>query len=71
VGAVCLEPHGAWPSYAQGYYKRDNGFYKAWDEISRERETFRAWMARHVMGTGNFAEFEASLKSAGKEALHA
>ena len=39
VGAVCLEPHGAWPSYAQGFYKRDNAFYKAWDDISRDRET--------------------------------
>jgi glutaconate CoA-transferase, subunit A len=69
VGAVCLVPRGAWPSYAQGYYKRDNGFYKAWDGISRERGTFQAWMTRHVMGTGNFADFEASLKSAAKEAL--
>ena len=67
LGAVCLEPHGAWPSYAQGYYKRDNVFYKAWDDISRERETFLAWMTRHVMATGNFVEFEASLKSAAKE----
>jgi len=67
LGAVCLEPHGAWPSYAQGYYKRDNVFYKAWDDISRERETFLTWMTRHVMGTGNFMEFEASLKSAAKE----
>ena len=67
LGAVCLEPHGAWPSYAQGYYKRDNVFYKAWDDISRERETFLAWMTRHVMATRNFVEFEASLKSAAKE----
>src|SRR5262249_53566439 len=44
VDAVCLESHGAWPSYAQGFYKRDNGFYKTWDDISRERETFLAWM---------------------------
>jgi glutaconate CoA-transferase subunit A len=69
VGAVCHVPHGAWPSYAQGYYKRDNRFYKAWDDISRERETFGAWMQRHVMGTGNFAEFEASLAAA-KESAH-
>ncbi len=71
IGAVCLEPHGAWPSYAQGFYKRDNGFYKAWDDISRERETFHAWMTRHVLGTGNFAEFEASLKSASQEVARA
>jgi glutaconate CoA-transferase, subunit A len=70
VGAVCLEPHGAWPSYAQGFYKRDNAFYKAWDDISRDRETFKAWMQRHVMNTKNFAEFEASVKAASREAQH-
>jgi glutaconate CoA-transferase, subunit A len=71
VGAVCLEPHGAWPSYAQGFYKRDNGFYKAWDNIAREREAFLAWMKRHVLATKNFAEYEASLKSAAKEVARA
>jgi glutaconate CoA-transferase subunit A len=67
VDAVCHVTHGAWPSYAQGYYKRDNGFYKAWDAVSREREVFRAWIERHVLGTANFAQFEASLQAAAKE----
>jgi glutaconate CoA-transferase subunit A len=67
VGAVCPVPHGAWPSYAQGYYKRDNRFYKAWDSVSRDREVFRAWIERHVLATSDFAEFEASLKAAAKE----
>ncbi len=70
VGAVCLEPHGAWPSYAQGFYKRDNAFYKAWDDISRDRESFKTWMQRHVMSTKSFAEFEASVKAASREAQH-
>jgi glutaconate CoA-transferase subunit A len=35
-----------YPSYAQGYYKRANAFYKAWDDIARERDTFLAWMKR-------------------------
>jgi glutaconate CoA-transferase subunit A len=51
VGAVCHVPRGAYPSYAHGFYDRDNAFYKAWDEIARDRETFTAWMARHVMST--------------------
>ena len=55
VGAVCPVPHGAWPSYAQGYYKRDNRFYKAWDAVSRERDGFRAWIERHVQATADFA----------------
>ncbi|MEA2781974.1 MAG: glutaconate CoA-transferase, subunit, partial [Rhodospirillaceae bacterium] len=40
------------PSYVHGYYKRDNGFYKAWDEISRERDSFLAWMRAHVLDRG-------------------
>ncbi len=57
ISAVCLEPGGAHPSYAQGYYERDNRFYKAWDEISRDREVFRAWMQKHIMDTADFTAF--------------
>jgi glutaconate CoA-transferase subunit A len=68
VDAVCVEPWGAWPSYALGYYERDNRFYKAWDAVSKDRETFRAWIKRHVLETKDFAEFRASLDSAAAEA---
>ena len=61
IDAVCVEPGGSYPSYALGYYQRDNSFYKAWDDISRERETFEAWMQRHVLGTKNFAEHTRSV----------
>jgi glutaconate CoA-transferase subunit A len=46
--AVAEAPRGAHPSYAHDYYDRDNRFYQRWDEISREREGFRGWMAEHV-----------------------
>lgn len=36
VSAVVVEPYGAHPSFAQGYYDRDNDFYLAWEEISKE-----------------------------------
>jgi glutaconate CoA-transferase subunit A len=49
IGAVAPAPHGAHPSYAHGYYDRDNEFYRRWDEISRDRGTFRAWMDEHVL----------------------
>ena len=62
VSAVCPVPNGARPAYAQGYYGRDNAFYKAWDAIAREREGFRAWMQRHVLDTDDFAGYERSLK---------
>jgi glutaconate CoA-transferase, subunit A len=52
VGAIVAVPGGAYPSYAQGYYKRDNAFYIAWDAISRERETFLAWMRANVLEQG-------------------
>src|SRR5947209_7617003 len=49
VDAVAVAPGGAHPSYAQGYYDRDNAFYVAWDEISRDRERFTEWMHRNVI----------------------
>src|SRR5436305_3973436 len=49
VDAVALAPGGAHPSYAHGYYDRDNDFYVAWDAISRDRDRFRSWMQRHVL----------------------
>ena len=48
VTAVALVPGGSHPSYAQGYSIRDNDFYLAWDAISRDRDTFRDWMERHM-----------------------
>jgi glutaconate CoA-transferase subunit A len=50
ITAVAESPRGAWPSYAHGYYARDNSFYLAWDEISRDRKSFAAWMQKNVIG---------------------
>lgn len=49
---VCEVPGGAFPSYAQGYYPRNNNFYKEWDTIARERDTFLAWMKENVLDQG-------------------
>ena len=49
VSAIVSAPHGARPSYAHGYYKRDNGFYIAWDAIARERTSFLDWMKANVL----------------------
>jgi len=49
VTAVALAPGGARPSYAQGYYERDNDSYRAWDAISRDRQTFLDWLARDIL----------------------
>ena len=57
VSAIAVVPGGAWPSYAHGYYKRANAFYKAWDAIARDRDTFLAWMKENVLSrtAGDFA----------------
>jgi glutaconate CoA-transferase subunit A len=57
VTAAAVVKGGAWPSYAQGFYPRDNAFYQQWDEIARERESFRAWMEHHVLGTADHRAF--------------
>jgi len=49
VTAVVLAPGGARPSYAHGYYLRDNSFYVAWDEIAKDRGRFQAWIERHIL----------------------
>jgi glutaconate CoA-transferase subunit A len=53
---------GAFPSYAHGYYARANAFYKQWDDVSRDRESFRAWMQRHVRETTDFDGFRRTLE---------
>ncbi len=63
--AIAVEPMGAHPSYADGYYDRDNTFYEAWDPVSRDREGFRSWMERHVLGTENFGEYLKSVRAEG------
>ncbi len=49
IDAIAVVPGGAHPSYAHGYYSRDNAFYKDWDRISRDRQLFIAWMDEHVL----------------------
>ena len=57
ISGVCQVPGGAHPSYVQGYSRRDNVFYHAWDDISRDRSRFGEWIDRHVRGTPDHAEF--------------
>jgi glutaconate CoA-transferase subunit A len=45
-------PGGAHPSYAHGYYIRDNAAYLDWDKISGDREMFMTWMQENVLGVG-------------------
>lgn len=57
VDAVVVEPWGAHPSYAQGYYDRDNDFYVAWDKIARDEATFKKYLDEFVYGVKDRAEY--------------
>jgi glutaconate CoA-transferase subunit A len=63
VTAVCEVKGGAFPSYAQGYYSRNNAFYKAWDAMARERDGFQDWIERYVFGVKDFAEFRRAVEA--------
>ncbi|MBX9991933.1 CoA transferase subunit A [Phreatobacter oligotrophus] len=52
VTAIAVVPGGAHPSYAQGYYKRDNAFYIGWDKIARDKAVFLKWMEENVLSKG-------------------
>ena len=64
ITAVAVAPGGAHPSYAQGYYDRDNAFYRSWDGLSRDRDRFQEWMRRHVLETAGVQEYRASMGAA-------
>ncbi|NNN19755.1 MAG: CoA transferase subunit A [Acidimicrobiaceae bacterium] len=49
ITAVAQSSGGSRPSYASGFYQRDNDFYIAWDGISRDRQTFMSWMNENVL----------------------
>ncbi|GAB4491373.1 MAG: CoA transferase subunit A [Anaerolineales bacterium] len=57
VSAVCHVPGAAHPSYAQGYYDRDNEFYLAWDKISADPALTQAYLDEWVYGVKDRAEY--------------
>jgi glutaconate CoA-transferase subunit A len=57
VDAVCLVPYACHPSYAQGYYDRDNEFYLQWDKISESPESIKNWLDEWVFGIEDRNEY--------------
>ena len=57
VTAVVLEPWGAHPSYAQGYYDRDNEFYVGWEGISRDKAELAHYLDEFVYGVKSRDEY--------------
>lgn len=71
VDAVVCEPWGAHPSYAQGYYDRDNDFYVQWEDISRDETALAGWLDTFVYGVADRAEYMDKLGSERRERLTA
>lgn len=59
VDAVVIEPWGAHPSYAQGYYDRDNEFYVGWEAISRDEAALQRYLDEWVYGVTDRSEYMA------------
>jgi glutaconate CoA-transferase, subunit A len=59
VDAVVVEPWGAHPSYAQGFYDRDNQFYVGWEPISRDPAALERYLDEWVYGVTDRAEYMA------------
>jgi glutaconate CoA-transferase, subunit A len=54
-------PKCAHPSYAQGYYDRDNPFYLEWDKVSAEAEAVNRWLDDWVYGVPDREAYWAKL----------
>jgi glutaconate CoA-transferase subunit A len=63
VDAVCPVARCAHPSYAQGFYDRDNEFYREWDRISADPERLDGWLREWVFGVADRDEYWAKLGS--------
>ena len=70
VDAVCHVPYCAHPSYTQGYYDRDNEFYLAWEEISKDEASVKAYLDEWVFGVRDRAEYWQKLGEETQRRLH-
>jgi glutaconate CoA-transferase, subunit A len=71
VDAVVCEPWGAHPSYAQGYYDRDNAFYVEWEDISRDEQVLSGWLESFVFGVADRSQYMHRLGAQRQERLKA
>jgi len=61
VNAVVIEPFAAHPSYAQGFYDRDNQFYVEWHKISKDRVSIERYIDEWIIGVKNRSEYRKKL----------
>ncbi|MEW5901962.1 MAG: CoA transferase subunit A, partial [Acidobacteriota bacterium] len=61
VSAVVIEPFACHPSYALGYYDRDNDFYVEWAKVSKEKAGMDKYLAEWVYGVPGRKEYKEKL----------
>ena len=69
VDAVVEEPFANHPSFAQGYYDRDNAFYVRWDEVAKDPDTFDAWLKEWVYDLSSHRDYVENMGAAYWDAL--
>ncbi len=57
VDFVVHDPYGSHPSYAQGYYGRDNEAYLEWAEVAADPDRTDAWLDEWVYGVEHRREY--------------
>lgn len=61
VDTVVVEPFAAHPSYAQGFYDRDNQFYVDWHNIAKERVSMDEYIDEWIHGVKDRTEYRKKL----------
>lgn len=56
VEAVSRVEFGAYPSYSQDYYDRDDDFYRNYDRLARQAPDLERWIDEHIHGTATWEE---------------
>lgn len=69
VNAVVECPYGAHPSPVQGYYNRDNDFFREYHEETKSKPASDAWLRRWVYGIPDRQAYLDQLESDRVEAL--
>jgi glutaconate CoA-transferase subunit A len=69
VSAVVEVPFGAHPSFTQGYYDRDNNFYRDWSAISADKALLTEWLQKWIFNTTDHSEYVALMGEANLERL--
>jgi glutaconate CoA-transferase, subunit A len=61
VSAVSHVPWGAYPSYVDGFYGRDDDAYFDWDHLARSPDRLSAWIDAEIRAVPDFAAHMARL----------